>query len=311
MPFAARAQVRAKRPVIAVQVGGSRSSSQHYVGRFQQGLRELGFVDGKNVDVHYRYADGDVTRVPALVQDLVHLRPDVIVTGIIAATMEAKRATTSIPIVSPTLSDPIGTGLVESLARPGHNVTGVLLTLDSLPGKLLQLTVEAIPGTTNVGVLFHVGSQASRDHQRNAEAAASPLAIKLVRAEVSSRADLDRAFQAMLRERVQAVLIFADVLFFTERQAIAALAAAARLPTVSGLREHAEIGGLLSYGVSLRENWHRAATFVDKILKGAKPSNLPVEFPTKLELVVNLKAARSLGLTIPKDLLLRADEILQ
>ena len=309
--LAAWAQVPAKRPVIGVQVGGSRESSEQYVGRFQQGLRDLGLVEGQNIDVQYRYADGDVTRVPTLVQELVRLKPDVIVTGIISATVEARRATATIPIVSPTLSDPVGTGLIASFARPGGNVTGVLLTLDSLPGKLLQLTVETIPGTTSIGMLFHVGSQASRDHRRNAEAAAPALAVKLVTEEVRSRADFDRAFQSMVREHVQAVLIFADVLFFTERREIAALAAAARLPTVSGNREHVEIGGLLSYGVSLRENWRRAATYVDKILKGAKPSHLPVEFPSKLELVVNLKTARSLGLTIPKELLLRADEVIQ
>ena len=311
-PLAARAQAPAKRLVIGVQVGGSRTTSEQYVGRFQQGLRDLGLIDRQNIEVQYRYADGDVTRVPALVQELVRLKADVIVTGTPAATVAAKKATATIPIVSPTLIDPVGAGLVASYARPGGNVTGVLLTLDSLPGKLLQLAVETIPGAARIGMLVNVGgSKASEAQRRDAEVVAPALAVKLVPAEVRSRADLDSAFQALARERVQAVLIIADVLFFTERREIAALAAAARLPTVFGNREHVEVGGLMSYGVSLGENWRRVAAYVDKILKGAKPGDLPVEFPTKLELVINLKTARALGLTIPNVLLLRADEVFQ
>jgi putative ABC transport system substrate-binding protein len=222
-----------------------------------------------------------------------------------------RQATAAIPIISAAVTDPVAFGLVASHARPGGNVTGILATLDSLPEKQLALAVEVIHDARKMGLLIQTGFRAHAVQRQGAEAAAAALAITVVPVEARLPGDVDAAFQSFVRERVDGVLVLQAPLFLTERQRIAALATAAKLPTMFGFREHAEAGGLMSYGVDLRANWRRAAEFVDKILKGTNPGDLPVELPTKFELVVNLKTAKALGLTVPQSILARADEVIE
>ena len=274
-------------------------------------MRELGYVAGNNYAFDGRYADGDLARAPALMEELVDLKPDVIVSGTMAGVRAAKKLTDTIPIVSPSLVDPVGFGFAASHARPGGNVTGVLLTVEDLPSKQLALTVELVPGARKVGVLVNVNNPNNPPQRRNMEIAAQALGVALLAAEVALPEDLYAAFQTLAREEVNAVLAPIDAMLLSERKRIALFAAAVHLPTVFTAREHVEDGGLMSYGVDLRETWRRMATFVDKILKGTKPGDLPIEFPTKLELVINLTAAKAVGLTVPPTLLARADEVIE
>jgi putative ABC transport system substrate-binding protein len=278
---------------------------------FAQRLQELGYVVGRDVDIVYRYADGDLARLPMLADELVRLKPDVLVAFSTQAAIAASQATAAIPIVAANVTDPVAFGLVASHARPGGNVTGTLATLDTLPEKQLALAAEVVPRAVKVGMLLNVGFQAHAVQRKGAEGAAAALAIKLMPVEVRLPDDLDAAFRSLARERVDGVLVLQDPMFLTERRRIAMLAIAARLPTMFGFREHVEAGGLMSYGIDLRANFRRAADYLDKILKGTKPSDLPVELPTKFELVVNLKTAKTIGLTIPESFLLRADEVIE
>jgi putative ABC transport system substrate-binding protein len=278
---------------------------------FAQRMQELGYGAGRDGDIGYRYADGDMARLPALADELVRLKPDVLVAFSTQAAIAASQATAAIPIVAANVTDPVGFGLVASHARPGGNVTALLATLDTLPEKQLAVAAEIVRGTVKMGMLLNPGSQAHTVQRKGAEGAAAALAIKLVPVEVRLPDDLDPAFQSLARERVDSVLVLQDPMFLTERRRIAMLAIAARLPTIFGFREHAEAGGLTSYGIDLRTNFRRAADYVDKILKGTKPADLPVELPTKFELVVNLKTAKAIGLMIPESFLLRADEVIE
>jgi putative tryptophan/tyrosine transport system substrate-binding protein len=310
-PLAVRAQNPAGRPLIAVLATGSLASASRLVNGFPQRMRELGYVEGKNVAIAYRYADGDLARFPILAEELVRLKPDVIVVSNPAAAFAVKHETVTIPIVAATLTDPVGLGLVASHARPGGQVTGILSNLEGLPGKMLKLLRELVPGAARLGVLVNVGDPVDAIQRRDAEDAAAALPVKLVPAEARQPADLDTAFELLQREHVDAVSVLRNGMFLNERRRIAALAAAARLPAIYSFREHVEDGGLISYGINLRESWRRAAFYVDKILKGEKPGDLPVELPTKVELIINLKTAKALGLTIPQSLLLRADEVIE
>ena len=301
------AQISSRRPVIAVLIGGSLD----YASALTQRIQELGYVAGRNVEFVYRYADGDVARLPALADELVRLNPNIVVVTNTQAAIAMKQATGVIPIVATNLTDPIGFGLVASHARPGGNVTGILASLDTLPEKQLALAAEVIRGAAKVGVLVNAGFQAHAIHRKGAEAAAAALAIKLVPVEVRRADDLDAAFQFLGRERVDGVLVLQDPMSLVERRRIAVLAIAGRLPTMFGFREHVEAGGLMSYGLDLRANFRRAADFVDKILKGTNPADLPVELATKLELVINLKTAKAIGLEIPPIMLTRADEVIE
>jgi putative tryptophan/tyrosine transport system substrate-binding protein len=222
-----------------------------------------------------------------------------------------RQATAAIPIVALNITDPVAFGLVASHARPGGNVTGILATLDTLPEKQLALAAEIVGGTAKIGMLIDAGFQAHAIHRRGAEAAAAALTIQIVPVEVKLPDDLDTAFQFLARERVDSVLVLQDPMFLTERRRIAMLALSARLPTMFGFREHVEAGGLMSYGIELRANYRRAAEYVDKILKGTKPADLPVELPTKFELVINLKTAKALGLTVPTSMQQLADEVIE
>jgi ABC-type uncharacterized transport system substrate-binding protein len=310
---AARAQeprrLMGDRPLVGAL--NAMDASSPFVESLRHGLRDLGYIEGRTIDMVLRYADGDNARLPALAEELVRLAPRVIVTDSRLSTLEVKRASATIPIVSPFLTDPTGLGLAASDARPGGQVTGILFTLDSLPGKQLEFALEIVPGARTIGVLSNATNSAQAIPRRNTEAGAAALAIKLVSAEVHGPGDLDAAFQALVGERVDFVSVFPDSLLFMERRRIASLAIGVKLPTLFAFREHVEAGGLLSYGVDARESYRRAATYVDRILKGAKPSDLPIELPTKLALVINLRTANALGLTIPSSLLARADEVIE
>jgi putative ABC transport system substrate-binding protein len=307
----ALAQVATKRAVIGLLLASSKNATQERLSRFRLGMQELGYVESRDYVIEDRYAEGDLARLPRLVQELVQLTPDVIVTGTTVGAREVKRQTGAIPIVGVSLTDPIGFGLAASLARPGDQVTGILITSDSSAAKQLELALEVVPGARKIGLLVNVGNQSNAVHRRNIEVAAGTLALELVVGEVRAADDLDAAFQTLAREHVAFMVATLDGLFVSERRRIVELAAVTRLPALYPYREQFEVGGLMSYGVDLRESWRRTATFVDKILKGAKAADLPIEQPTKFELLINVKNAKALGLTIPQSLLSRADEVIE
>jgi putative tryptophan/tyrosine transport system substrate-binding protein len=308
-PMAVHAQQSTRRPLVAVLSGVTREGYAR-VSAFERGMRELGYVDGRNIDIEYRFADGRLELFPRLAEELVRLSPNAVMAVVTPAAVAIRALTRTIPIVCPLLADPIGLGLIASESRPGGNVTGVLFRTEGLVGKQVELALQIIPGLANIGFVVNVASGIIIDRQE-LESVCQKLNIKLVPAEVRRPDDLDAAFQALANDHVEAVIVLVDPLFFNDAKRIAALTAAARLPAIYGFRDHVDAGGLVSYGVNLSENFHRAATYVDKILKGAKPADLPVEFPTKLELIVNNKAAKALGLTISPSLLVRADEVVE
>src|SRR6516165_5582230 len=269
-PFTVFAQTSAKRPLVACLVGGSKVETERYFGGFLQGMRELGYVEGRDYGFEVRYAEGDHSRSPLLAEELVRLKPDVLVLGTTASTIAVKKLTDAIPIVSQALVDPVGFGWAASHARPGGNVTGVLLTVEELPSKQLALAIEMVPGARKVGVLLNINNPNNPPQRRNMEAAARALGVALLPLEVSLPDDLYGAFQTLARENAKAVFVVTDAMLIGERKRIALFALAVRLPTICAAREHVEDGGLMSYGVDQRESWRRTATFVDKILKGAK-----------------------------------------
>jgi len=309
--FPAFAQASSKRPLIVASVGGSKAGTEQYFGGFSQGMRELGYVEGRDYGFEVRYADGQYDLVPAQMGELVRLNPDVIVAGTMAGMLAAKKLTNTVPIVAETLVDPIGFGVAASYARPGGNVTGVLLTVEDLPTKLLEVALEMVPGAKRVGLLVNLTNPVHRDYRRSLEIAAKPLGVELVASEATLPDDLYDALQRLARERAKIALILQDSMFLNERKRIALFAMAERLPTMFGFRESVEDGGLMSYGTDLRESWRRTASFVDKILKGTKAGDLPIEFPTKVELLINLIAAKALGINVPPTLLARADEVIE
>jgi putative tryptophan/tyrosine transport system substrate-binding protein len=309
LPLAGRAQVSAKRQLVAVLSGVARKVNSPLIA-FERGMRELGYVDGQNIDIEYRYADGQLDRFPMLAGELIRLSPNVILAAVTPAAVAARALTQTIPIVCPLLADPIGFGLIASESRPGGSVTGVLFRTEGLAGKQVELALQLMPGLVKIGFLVNVASGVIID-RKELENTCQTLGIKSVPAEVRSPDDLDAAFQALANDRVQAVIVLVDGMFFQERNRIAALAAAARLPAIYGFRDLVDAGGLISYGVNLDENFHRSATYVHKILKGANPGDLPVEFPTKLELIINNKAVKALGLVISPSVLVRADEVIE
>ena len=312
-PFAGLAQQQAagRLPLVAVLVGQSQAASSGWVSSLPQGLQELGYVEGRDLEIVYRYADGDYTRLPALADELVKLKPQVVVSAPATGVLAVNRAAPTIPIVGAALIDPVGFGLAASLARPGGKVTGIMQTLDTLPGKQLELMLQVMPGVKRIGLLVNIDSAFRKITQRNAETAAAALAVELVPVEVRVPDDLDGAFRKLADERVEIVLVPVDAMFLTERRRIAELAAAARLPSMYSSREHVEVGGLMSYNINTRDSWRRSATYVDKILKGAAPGELPIELPTKVHLVVNLRTVKALGLTIPESFLFRAEEVIE
>jgi putative ABC transport system substrate-binding protein len=310
-PRAGAAQVSIRRPLVGFLSGVSSELTLPVAAVFAQRLQELGSAEGRDIEIVYRYAGGDLARVPALADELVRLKPDVLVASNIPAAMALRQATAVIPIVAPSVTDPVALGLVATHARPGGNVTGILATLDAVPEKQLALFAEVLQGAAKMGLLLHAGNPSQAIQRKGVEAAARVLAVRLVPVEVSSADELEGAFQAMARERVDGVIVLQALLFLNERRRIATLATARRLPTVFGFREHVEDGGLMSYGTDVPASFRRAADFVDRILRGAKPGDLPLELPTKFEFVINLRSAQAIGLDIPPSLLARADEVIE
>ncbi len=277
---------------------------------FIQGLRELGYVEGQNIAIERRFMEGKAERLPELAAELVRLNVSVIVAGSQPPPVAAKRATATIPIVMTNFSDPVGLGLVTSLARPGGNVTGLSLLTVELVGKQLQLLKQAVPKVSRVAFLINPGNPGAALQLREAETAARSLGVQLQALEARRPDELAGAFAAMTRESAGAVLLPGDSLFFFYRRQIADLAIKSRLPAMFAPKEFAEAGGLMAYGANVAHMYWRAATYVDKILKGAKPADLPVEQPTKYDLVINLKTAKALGLTIPPSVLRQADKVI-
>ena len=309
-PLAVRAQPL-KRPLIAWLSAGSHAASSLFVDAFLQGMRDLGYVEGRDFDIVYRFADGYAERSPALAEELVRLKPNVILAAATGPAVAAKKATTTIPIITPALADAIHLGLIASEARPGGNVTGITPYVAGLPAKQLELAREVVPGTGRIGVLNDVIDPKAPPQWQELQAAGLARGLQVLAAEVRTPDDLDGAFQALASERLDVVIVLQTSMLLSERQKIARLATATRLPMVYGYREHVVDGGLISYGVDLRECFRRSAVYVQKILTGTAPGDLPVEFPTKLELIINLRTAKLLGLAIPPSLLARADEVIE
>jgi len=278
---------------------------------FLEGMRALGYVEGQNLVLEYRGADGQYERFPALVAELVRLPVDVIVTGVTPAALAAKQATTTIPIVMAGIGDPVGSGLVASLAQPGGNVTGMSVLQPEVPRKQLEILKDVLPTVSRVAILWNPANPSAPLQVRAAEEAAQALGVQVHLVEARGPEAFDSAFAAMTSAHAGALLVLPDPMFRLYRSRLAELAATSRLPTMHNQREYVEAGGLLGYGASRADVLRRAATYVDKILKGAKPADLPVEQPTAFELVINLKTAQVLGLTIPPALLSRADEVLR
>ena len=311
-PLAAVAQQAGKVWRIGYLDQGSAARSTLYADGLRQGLRDLGWVEGRNIAVEVRFAEGKTDQLPALAAELVRLKVDLIVTSTTPAALAAKQATTTIPIVIGFAADPVGSGIVASLARPGGNITGWTHSGLELRAKYLEFLKEAVPEATRFGVLWNPTNQVHQPSLKVIEGAAQRLKVELHLAGVQDPKELERTVSALVKKGVQALVVFPDGMFQAQTPLIIALAARNRLPAMYGLREYAEVGGLMVYGANVAE-MHRqlGASLVDKILRGANPANLPVAQPTKFDLLINLKTAKALGLTIPPSLLLRADQVIE
>jgi len=309
--LAAEAQQPTKVHRIGWLSAGSPLSSRAYVEAFQQSLRDLGYIEGQNMAVEYRFAKGQYERLPELAANLVQLPVDILVTSGTPATQAAKQVTSTIPIVGVALADPLGTGFAASFARPGGNITGLAFQNADLSTKRLELLTEAVPGVTRVAVLWDSHFPASPSAVRAAEEAARALGLQVQLLEVQGPDDFARVFAAATRERAQALFQVTSSLFATHREMFIDLVAKSRLPVTCETRPFVVAGCLMAYGPSFPDMYRRAAYYVDRILKGAKPADLPVEQPMKFELVINLKTAQALGLTIPPSILFQADEVIK
>jgi putative ABC transport system substrate-binding protein len=307
----AEAQQPAKVPRIGFLVAGSPSGFSSRTEAFRQGLRQLGYVEGRTITIEYRYAEGLANPLPDFVADLVRLYVDVIVTASTPGALAARNGTKTIPIVFVAVADPVGSGLVVSLARPGGNLTGLSNQTVDLGGKNLELLKEVLPKVSRVAVLGSTANPYRSNSQEGIEVVARSLGVQLQVVEIGEPKDLDSAFSKMIKGRAGAVLIRGGALLSDQRIRIADLAVRSRLPSIFWDRPFAEAGGLMAYGPSSADMYRRAATYVDKILKGAKPADLPVEQPTKFEFVINLKTAKQIGLTIPPNVLARADKVIK
>jgi putative tryptophan/tyrosine transport system substrate-binding protein len=310
-PLTGEAQQVASVPHIGFLGTSSFSDARaaRYVGAFRHGLRELGYVEGQNIAIEFRWAEGKYDRLPGLADELVRLKVNVLVAGSQAAIQAARHATDTIPIVM-VAADPLATGFVASLAHPGGNITGLSMMLAELIGKQLELLREILPKVSRVALLGNPANPGNAQWVRDAQDAARALGLRLQPLEARGASEIDRAFLDMTREQAGALILLNDTMLSDHRTRIAKHAARHHLPTVSGQSEHADAGGLLAYEASRSDRWRRAATYVDKILKGAKAADLPVEQPTTLELVINLKTARALRVTIPEAVIQRADRVI-
>jgi putative ABC transport system substrate-binding protein len=313
VPLCVRAQPAGRVYRIGVLLGSNRATgvSTGVLQPFEQGLRELGYVEGRNLVIEWRGAEGRLERLPALAAELVALKVDLIVAGTSPAAVAAKNSTDAIPIVFVVVADPVGQGLVKSLARPGNNVTGFATLGDAIIGKQLELLREAFPRINRLAVIYNPGDPGNvRQLAASREASAAMKLLTRIH-EVRGEAELEAAFRAIEQERPEGLHVIAEPVTFIHRKRIAEFAAAQRLPAVYGAAAYVEAGGLLSYSTSFAEHYRRTAVYVDRILKGAKPADLPVQQPTTLELAVNLKTAKALGITIPQTILLRADRVIE
>jgi putative ABC transport system substrate-binding protein len=307
----ADAQQTGKVPRIGFLGNSTAALEANLVEPFRQGLRDLGYVEGKTLFIDYRWAEGKYERFPALIDELIALKIDVIVTAGTPASLAVKKATTTIPLVMLAVGDPVGTGLITSLAHPGGNITGLTAIASDLEGKRLELLSEVIPKLSYVAVLWNPASPFQVVSEKELQAAAQVMRMKVLSLGVQAEEQFDNAFATILKERPGALLVLADRLFLHNRARIMDFATKHRLPGVYAYLELVEAGGLISYGPSYADMHRRAATYVDKILKGRKPADLPVEQPMKFELVINLKAAKQIGVTIPPNVLVRADKVIK
>jgi ABC-type uncharacterized transport system substrate-binding protein len=305
------AEAQQKIPGVGFLIAASRSAISARTEAFQQGLRDIGYVDGKNIVIEWRSAEGQLDRLPALAAELVRLKVEVIVTTGSGVTRAAKEATVTIPIVMSQDNDPIGNGFVASLARPGGNITGLAILAPEISGKQVELLKETVPRLSRLAVLGTSNSPGIAQASKEVELAAGAFGVKLQYLDVRDSNDVETAFRAATKGRADAVLVLTGAVLNSQRKQIADLAAKSRLPAIFPFREYVEAGGLMSYSANFADLYQRAATFVDKILKGAKPTDLPVEQPTKFDFVINLKTAKQIGLTIPPNVLVRADKVIR
>jgi putative ABC transport system substrate-binding protein len=290
---------------------GSPASTGHRAQAFAEGLRDLGYVEGQNVAIEYRWAEGKLESLTALVAELVRLKVDVIVSSATPAIRFAKEQTTTIPIVMAGVTDPVGVGFVSSLSRPGGNITGLTHLAPDLTGKRLELLREVVPRLSRVAVLWNPNQPGQVFAYKESQVAAQTLRVTLISMEARNREEIERVLSSILKERGEALFELPDPLIFFNREFIAEFATKQRLPAMYSFREYVDAGGLMSYGTSFPDLFRRAATYVDKILKGAKPGELPVEQPTKFDLAINLKTAKQIGVTIPPNVLARADKVIK
>jgi putative tryptophan/tyrosine transport system substrate-binding protein len=309
-PLAARAQQAGKQPIIGYLGANTPSAESQRIAAFLQRLRELGWIEGRTIAMEVRWAEGRNERFAEIAAEFVRLKVDVIVVAGIAAVVAAKQAASMIPIVFAVAGDPVGSGVVASLARPGGNVTGLSLQTTDLVGKRLELLREVLPSLRRIAVLADVSSPIGELEMREVQAAAGTLGLEVVTSEVRRAEDITPAFDA-LKGRTDALYVVAGPLVTTNRIRINILALGARLPTMHGQRDNVEAGGLMSYGANFPDLYRRAADYVDKVLHGMKPGELPVEQPTKFDLIVNVTTAKALGLSIPESFLVRADEVIE
>jgi putative ABC transport system substrate-binding protein len=305
------AEAQQKIPRVGFLITAYRSAISARTEAFQQGLRELGYVEGKNIVIEWRSAEGQLDRLPALAAELVHLKVDVIVTTGSGVTRAAKEATVTIPIVMSQDNDPVGNGFVASLARPGGNITGLAILAPEISGKQVELLKETVPRLSRLAVLGPSTSPGTAQASKEVELAAGAFKVQFQYLDVRDSKDVETAFRAASKGRADAVLVLTGAVLNAQRKEIAELAVKSRLPAIFPFREYVEAGGLMSYSANFADLYRRAATFVDKILKGAKPTDLPVEQPMKFEFIINLKAAKQIGLTIPPNVLARADKIIK
>ncbi|MGZ3352822.1 MAG: ABC transporter substrate-binding protein [Xanthobacteraceae bacterium] len=309
-PLQASAQ-QSSLALIGLLNAGAATTLKREIDAFCDGLRNLGYIEGRNIRFEYRFADGYLDRLPTLAAELVRLNPNVVVSSPVPANLAIARLTSTIPIVMASGADPVGFGLVKSLSHPGGNVTGLTNFAEELASKQIDLMRELLPGLARLAALVNVANPLHVPQWRETQAAAAQAAIALVPFELRSPDQLEEAFARFARERADALIVPPDVTFTTHRRRIANLALGARLPTIFFVRQSVEDGGLMSYGPNQVENYRRAATYVDKILKGAKPQDLPIERPTNFDLIINLTTAKALGLDVPATLLARADEVIE
>jgi putative tryptophan/tyrosine transport system substrate-binding protein len=309
VPLSADAQQAGRTPRVGYLT--ERSGTTEFEESLLKGLRDLGYVDGKNLIIEYRWAAGNAERLPAMATDLVGLKVDIIVTSGVPAAKAAKNATSTIPIVMATSGDAVADGLVASFTRPGGNVTGLSLFTRQLSGKRLEVLKEAVPDLRRAGAVFNAANPSTPPQFRETEAAGDTLGLKVLPLDVHFPEGIDAAFAEAARQKLQGVAIISDSATIAHRTQLGTAALKYRLPTIFSNKAYLQGGGLMSYGPDVVATFYRAAYYVDKILKGAKPADLPVEQPTKFELVINMKTAKALGITIPQSLLLRADEVIE